>query len=115
MAKLAELTLKGQSGKAYAFQVYPKGTTFAETFGCVYYVSQRVRRSNGNGCHRAIYIGETGDYNARHQFSHTGHHKYSCFERQNFNAVSVCPLASDKARKDAEADLLAALSPPCND
>ena len=114
MAKLGKMTLKGKSGKSYAFQVYPKGITFSETFGCVYYVSERVGSRSGNGAHRAIYIGQTSDYNARHQFSHTGHHKYGCFVRHNFNAVSVCVLDTETARQEAESDLIAALSPPCN-
>lgn len=111
MAKLGTLTLTGQSGQTYDFDVYPASTKWADNVGCVYYISKRTVKSNGHGNHSAIYVGETEDLKARL----ANHHKQSCFDNHNYNAVSIHKISGANARQTAESDLIASMRLPCND
>ncbi len=111
MAKLGTLTLKGASGTAYSFDVYPADTVWNDNVACVYYVSKRTKKPDGGGDHAVIYVGQTEDLKTRHE----DHHKQQCFERHGYNAISIYQERSERARLQIEADLVRALSPPCND
>ena len=109
-AKIGELTLTGQSGESYTFNVYPSGTEFKKKGG-VYYISQRTIKSGGGASHSVIYIGQTKDLSERFD----EHHKADCFERNSINAISVLVESNKQERLDIESDLIAARNPPCND
>lgn len=112
MAKLGTLTLKGASGKSYDFNVYSSGGDWKEGVACVYYVSKRTKKSDGSGNHTHIYVGETEDLKDRM----ASHHKQACFDKHNYNAVSVHRKSGGaSARQTVEQDLIKALKPPCND
>lgn len=109
MAKLADLTLTGRSGKAYQFLVYPLNTTF-KALGGIYYFSVRKIRSDGTGNHTALYIGQTSDLSSRF----TDHHKEACMDARGVNAISVHLDDDERSRLSKERDLVSAYEPPCN-
>ncbi len=109
MAKLADLTLKGCSGKEYTFGVYTIDTTF-KAIGGVYYISKRTV-SNNKGSHHKIYIGITEDLSARFN----NHHKASCFKKYNANCISVLVENIKSNREEIERDLLCNYNFPCNE
>ena len=74
MAKLGTITLKGQSGADYEFDVYTWGADF-NNVGAVYYISNRYVDSDSGWTHTDIYIGQTGDLSDRFD----NHHKAQCF------------------------------------
>jgi len=109
MSKLGTLTLKGQSGTEYDFNVYKWDTDF-EDIGAVYYISKRTEKPDGYGTHTKIYIGQTGDMLERFG----DHHKSECFENHDVNAISIHQEANESTRLTIEEDLIDALNPPCN-
>jgi hypothetical protein len=110
MAKLGAMTLTGQSGQKYQFDVYPLTTTF-KAVGAVYYISKRTPKQDGGGDHSKIYIGQTGDLSDRFD----NHHKADCFEKRGANCISVHTDDDEDSRLTKEADLIDAYKPPCND
>ena len=109
MAKLGTITLKGQSGTEYKFNVYKWDTDF-DDIGAVYYISNRHKVDDGGWTHTKIYIGQTGDLSDRFD----NHHKAQCFEDNDVNAVSVHRDDDEDSRLEKEADLIMALNLPCN-
>ncbi len=110
MAKIGTLTLTGASGNKYQFNVYPFNTEF-KAIPVVYYISKRTQKAEGSGSHSKIYIGETNDLSERFD----GHHKASCFKRNNANSISIHQEANEAKRLKVERDLIDAYEPPCND
>ena len=110
MAKLGTLTLSGQSGTAYGFDVYPASATWQDGVECVYYISSRIVQDDGGSNHTAVYIGETDDLKTRL----ANHHKQDCFDRHRYNAISILQVRSANHRAQIEADLIDRISPPCN-
>jgi hypothetical protein len=111
MTKLSTLTLTGVSGAEYLFDVYEADSNWNYAVECVYYISHRYQKADRGWSHTTIYIGETEDLRERLE----DHHKQSCFDRHNYNAVSVHQDRSSVRRLEIETDLIEALSPPCND
>lgn len=109
MAKLGTITLTGQSGTEYKFNIYNWGTNFDE-IGAVYYISNRHEDNDDWWTHTKIYIGQTGDLSDRFD----NHHKAKCFEDHNANAISVHREGNENSRLFIEEDLIEALNPPCN-
>ncbi len=97
------LTLKGKSGKAYDFEVYPWGQEFRPVGG-LYVVLQQP--ADG-----VIYIGQTGDLSVRFD----AHHKAACFSRYGARFVGARTEPSEDQRLAIEADLIASYRPPCNE
>ena len=60
MSKLASIRVKGTSGTAYIFHLYPWGTAF-KPVGAVYVVTRRSQKSSGGFHHKRIHIGTTAD------------------------------------------------------
>ena len=110
MSKIGTLKLTGESGQTYAFDVYRSDANFNDDIACVYYVSKRTEKQDGTGDHKAIYVGETEDLADR--FSN--HHKQTCFDDQDYNAISIHKESSEDRRTEIEADLIEAINPPCN-
>lgn len=111
MSKLGSLTLTGASGTEYGFDVYSSDTSWKDDVSCVYYISHREVKADGGGTHTKIYIGETSDLKDRL----SNHHKQSCFDRHDYNAISIHQEANETRRLGIEADLIDALNPQCND
>ncbi len=105
MAKIETILLKGCSGKAYSFDVYPFGTNF-KALGAVYCIS---KRQNNN--HNLIYLGITDDLSTRFNY----HHKESCFKRHNADCISIHLNSSEKEREIIERDILCNYNFPCNE
>lgn len=109
MAKIGTITLTGKSGKKHTFNIYPYDTSFKE-LAAVYYISKRTEKSGGGGNHKHIYIGQTENLAERFQ----NHHKEECFKRNKANCKSILQESSEKKRLEIEADLIDALTLPCN-
>lgn len=109
MTKIGTLTLIGDSGAKYEFNVYPYGTKF-KAIGAVYYISKRTEKADGTGSHDKIYIGETGDLSERFD----NHHKEPCFKMHNANCISIHQESNEDKRLIVEEDLIDARNPPCN-
>jgi len=110
MAKLGTLKLKGSDNTTYSFDVYPSDTIWNPDVDCVYYISKRTLKRDGGGNHIEIYVGETDDLKTRL----TNHHKQSCFDNHNYNAVSIHRENSEALRLQIEAALIKSIKPPCN-
>ena len=111
MTKLGTLTLTGQSGQTYNFDVYPSDASWNSGIACVYYISKRTKKSDGTGSHNAIYVGETEDLKDRL----ANHHKQQCFDSNGYNAVSIHQESNSQSRLSVESDLIASHDLPCND
>ena len=105
MPKVTTVTLKGKSGNAYDFDVYPWGTSF-KPVGAVY----TVLKANPSN-YSILYIGETGDLSSRFD----SHHKQSCFDRNGKTHIGIHLESNGKRRLEIEADLLANYRTQCND
>lgn len=109
MPKLGDLTLKGMSGAAYVFEVYPFDTDF-RTVPAVYAVTRRSPKLGGGFEHDIIYIGQTGNLPERFE----GHHNAACFRKHQANCICVHQDSIEIRRLAKERDLLQTYSPPCN-
>lgn len=110
MTTLKTLTLTGASGTKYDFTMYPFDVVLPPV-AALYVVTKRTAKSDGTGTHRTLYVGETGNLNARF----ANHHQAACFGRHGANRVGVHRDSSQRSRLAKEQDLLAAYDPPCND
>ena len=110
MTKLADLTVEGQSGNKYEFEVYPRQTAFNHV-GAVYLLTKRTKKSNGTGTHEFLYVGETGNLSTRFD----NHHKQDCFDERGANCICVHQDGDEKSRRAKESDLLEGRNWPCND
>jgi hypothetical protein len=110
MAKIADLRIKGKSGREYSFEVYPAGTGFNQV-GAVYVVTKRTRKSDGSATHEFLYVGETGDLSTRFE----AHHKQECFDERGANCICVHLDSNEQSRLTKESDLLEGHHWPCND
>ena len=98
------VTLTGQSGKQYTFNVYARSQKF-NAIGAVYALAKIA-----SGKYVIIYIGQTGDASNR-PFNH---HRTACFDRQGADLVFLLSESSEKRRLEIETDLIRAYDPPCN-
>jgi len=112
MPKLETLTLMGASGAKYDFNVWDKDTNWTEDLACVYYVSRRYKKTTGQWSHEDIYFGETDCIKKR--FTGAKHDKQDCFDRNNYNAISVRSESDEGKRLEIEADLIKAYESLCN-
>lgn len=111
MAKIANATFSGHSGKEYSFQVYPTETTF-KALGGVYVITKRKVGSDGKGHHTILYVGQTEDLSTRFD----NHHKAECFRKYSANCTCVLLESGEQSRLDIETDLCRAnRDAPCND
>ncbi len=109
MTKLASITLKGESGAEYQFNVYPRSDSF-KALGAVYFVTKRTVGADGNGTHKWIYVGETGDLSSRP----LNHHRKACFDKYSANCVCILADGDHDKRLAIETDLRRNYDPPCN-
>lgn len=105
MPKETSVTLKGNSGRSYDFDVYPWNTSF-NPIGAVY----AVLKKNGSNF-TILYIGQTNDLSERFD----NHHKQGCFDRNNKTHIAIHTESSESRRFNIETDLVRNYSPTCND
>ncbi|MFC1532258.1 GIY-YIG nuclease family protein [Thermodesulfobacteriota bacterium] len=100
------ITATGSSGRKYTFYLYSWGTDFKK-MGGVYMI---LRKTDHNGNHAVLYIGQTGDLSER--FDH--HHKKSCFDRNRKTHIAVLVESAELNRRNIESDLIRNYIPYCN-
>ena len=111
------VTLKGKSGKEYVFKMYSFDeftdlvSDITNNVAAIYLFSKRTV-VNGEGKHKCIYLGETGDISSRY----SGHHKEACITKHKANCIGFWWAPTDEEkRRDAETDILEANNFPCNE
>lgn len=109
MAKVANITMTGKSGKRYAFVTYSKDHDKFEDVSAVYIFVKRFE--NAGKYHQvALYIGETGELKTRL----ANHEKKPDVEKLGYTDISVMLVNGERERKDIETDLIKAKRPLCN-
>ena len=98
-------SIRGASGTAYPFTVYPWGTPF-QRFGAVY----SVLKHRPDGRYDILYIGQTADMSERLD----NHHKDGCFCRHGRTHIGVHPEPVEARRLAIETDLIRGNRTPCN-
>ena len=102
MAKIADVTFTGQSGKEYKFGVYPRDTNFKDVGGV--YVFSKINDT-------PLYIGQTHSFEDRRL---THHEKWACADPLGGNVICTYRESNETQRKAKERDLIDAYQPPCN-
>lgn len=110
------ITLTGQSGKKYTFELYSFGV-FEELIeeitvrrGAIYLFTNRYFKHD-KYCHSNIYLGETDDVSTRY----ANHHKRFCITRHGSNCIGFYWTdANERERKEMEEDILSVYNFPCN-
>lgn len=104
MAVVDKVTVKGQSGAQYEFEVYPWGTVF-NSVGGLYLVLKKQPSNYG-----VLYIGQTGDLSERFD----NHHQGACFTRNGKTHIAVRGEGSEQRRLAIETDLIRNYQTSCN-
>lgn len=104
MAAEDRVTVTGQSGTKYDFEVYLWGASFSPVGG-LYLV---LKKQTGN--YSILYIGQTGDLSERFDY----HHQAQCFNRNGKTHIAVRVEASEQKRLVIETDLIRNYKTSCN-
>jgi hypothetical protein len=104
MAPEDRVTVTGQSGTTYDFEVYPWGTSFNPVGGL--YLVLKKQPANYN----ILYIGQTGDLSERFD----NHHQAPCFNRNGKTHVAVRGEGTEQRRLAIETDLIHNYKTSCN-
>ncbi|MFZ5832901.1 MAG: hypothetical protein ACOY3P_22670 [Planctomycetota bacterium] len=110
MPCLGRKAFKGKSGKVYRFKVYPWGTRFRKLSG-VYIIGIRAHATNGTPALVPLYIGQTEDFSQ--PFGE--HRKAQELVDQGANCICLQSDTVEESRIAKGNDLIAGLSPVCND
>ena len=100
-----KVTLKGQSGAQYEFEVYQWGTLL-ELTGGVYLVLRKLPAGN----YSILYIGQTVDLSERFD----NHQQAACFTRNGRTHVAVRVENSKEKRLATETDLIRNYQTSCS-
>lgn len=104
MAAEDSVTVAGQSGTTYDFEVYPWGTTFNPVGGLYLVLKKQIAN------YSILYIGQTGDLSERFD----NHHQAPCFNRNGKTHVAVRGEGSEQKRLAIETDLIRNNKTSCN-
>jgi hypothetical protein len=104
MAAEDRITVAGQSGTKYDFEVFPWGTSF-NPVGGLYLV---LKKQTGN--YNILYIGQTANLSERFD----NHHQAQCFNRNGKTHVAVLGEGSEQRRFAIETDLIHNYKTSCN-
>ncbi|MEQ8163329.1 MAG: GIY-YIG nuclease family protein [Smithellaceae bacterium] len=104
MAAEGKVTVTGQSGTKYDFEVYPWGTSFSPVGG-LYLVLKKQPTNYG-----ILYIGQTGNLSDRFD----NHHQAQCFKQNGKTHIAVRGEGSEPKRLAIETDLIRNYSTSCN-
>lgn len=102
------LTLTGESGTRYEFEIYNGVPSQLGKVGAVYLFSKKEDNSES---HKFIYLGRTGDLSERFE----NHHKAACIKKNGANRFSILLKSDEKERKRIEDDILAKNNFTCNE
>lgn len=105
MAAEDKVTVKGQSGAQYEFEVYPWGTSFNQVGG-LYLVLKKQPVGN----YGILYIGQTGNFSDRFD----NHHQSQCFTRNGKTHIAVRVESLEQRRLAMETDLIRNYNTSCN-
>lgn len=98
------VTVTGQSGTRYDFDVYPWGTSFNPVGGLYLVLKKQI------GNYGILYIGQTGNLSERFE----NHHQAPCFNRNGKTHVAVRSEGSEQKRLTIETDLIRNYQTSCN-
>ena len=107
--KIDAVALVGRSGRTYDFRVYVWDTKFKALPG-VYVVASRSVDPGKDARYEALFVAPADDLSQALK----GHRRTDCFTLHYANVVGVLKEPDASAREAIAADLIAALSPPCN-
>ena len=105
MAAEDKVTVNGQSGAQYDFEVYPWGTSFNQVGG-LYLVLKKQPVGN----YGILYIGQTRNLSDRFD----SHHQAQCFNSNGKTHIAVCGEGSEQKRLAIETDLIRKYQTSCN-
>jgi len=104
MAAEDRVTVAGQSGTKYDFEVYPWGTSFSPVGGLYLVLKKQIANYN------ILYIGQTGDLSERFDY----HHQAPCFNRNGKTHIAVRGEGTEQRRLAIETDLIRNYKTSCN-
>jgi hypothetical protein len=107
--KIDAVTFEGASGKPYEFRVYVWDTKFKAVPG-VYVVASRSMEPGQSPRYESVFVGSAPDLSKALK----SHPRGDCFQMYYANVIGVLKEPDSGAREKISADLVAALSPPCN-
>jgi hypothetical protein len=110
MPKLGTVLLKGASGRAYEFEVFPRADAF-KPLGAVFFFAKRIPITERGAEYTWVYVGETHDISQR-PFDES--HK-TCIDQREANTVCLHMEEDAATRSGMVTDLRHAYLPPCND
>lgn len=105
MSKIGNITLTGESGTNYSFEIYARSTEF-NAVGGIYVMAKKTAANT----YSVLYVGQTGDLSSRP----LNHHKKDCFDKNGADHVFVHAEGNEKTRFNIETDLINAYKPKCN-
>jgi hypothetical protein len=111
-----DVVLRGQSKRAYSFEVYATDAVAAlEDTPAVYIYARRVPAgssvASAGGGFNVGYVGRTENMSAQD----AEHERLGHFAGHGFDVVLILRIAQDVIRRDIEQDLIDAFSPVLND
>lgn len=109
MAEFGTSTFTGTSGTKYEFTTFSRDTKF-KAVGGVYFVTRRLRRSDGGYRHTHIYVGETGNLS---KMPPSIHIKAGC-DKRGANCIGIYLESSEAKRLKIAAGLRNKYDPLCN-
>ncbi len=106
------LTLKGESGKEYSFNLSTFGNWDDIKDGFTGHGLYLFSKRSTDGTHDLIYLGMATELETRFD----SHHKKNCIVKHGANCLGVHQMnnSTKDGRKASESDLLAANTFPCN-
>lgn len=109
MAECGTPTFTGTSGEKYEFTAFSRNTKF-KAVGAVYFMTRRLKRSEGGFRHAHIYVGETENLSKRP----LNRQRKVCFDKKGANCVCIYLESSESKRLKIAAGLRNKYDPPCN-
>lgn len=103
------ITWKGASGRQYEYWILSLGKKMKAEPGNYMFLKRTAPNT-----YASLYVGQTGDLDDRLS-NPKSHHKWECVSSEG--ATHICAhtnAGGEGNRKTEEADLIAALNPPCN-
>lgn len=107
---LGNITLRGASGEAYDFSVFPLFLEFNTRIGAIYLVTERYLRDGREWRHRILFLDQTASLPAYFK----AHRNTECFERFRANCICVHTENDENVRLAVFHDLAEAIPTPCN-
>ena len=107
--KIDSVAFTGQSGSVHTFRMYVWDTKFKAVPG-VYVVASRSIEPGHKARYEPVFVGVADDLS----IVLAKHPRTDCFQLYYANVIGVLQETDAAARENIAADLVAALTPPCN-